>query len=194
MPTRKPIVLITGASGGIGKSLCEEFAKDGYDLILTARNVAKMQVQAAELLQRHGARVTVIGADLESAAGAQQLHAEIKQSGVILNALVNNAGYSPNCFYRTCWPPKASYSILPPRRHFSLAPSWRFTTPPKALCCTFPKVWPASWRVQELASRPCVRGRRPRGFRTRPPCSRRRWSKTKSCRMQPRLQRLVMPP
>ena len=93
MPTRKPIVLITGASGGIGKSLCEEFAKDGYDLILTARNVAKMQVQAAELLQRHGARVTVIGADLESAAGAQQLHAEIKQSGVILNALVNNAGY-----------------------------------------------------------------------------------------------------
>lgn len=45
MLTTKPIALITGASSGIGHSLCEEFAKDGYDLILTARSVEKMQIQ-----------------------------------------------------------------------------------------------------------------------------------------------------
>jgi short-subunit dehydrogenase len=88
----KPIALITGASSGIGRALCEEFAKDGYDLILAARSVAKMQIQKAELENRYDIHVTVIGADLESTTGAEQLHIQIKQSGIILNALVNNAG------------------------------------------------------------------------------------------------------
>jgi short-subunit dehydrogenase len=93
MQTKKPIALITGASSGIGHSLCEEFAKDGYDLILTARSVEKMQNQGDALQKRYGIHVTVIGADLESLTGAEELHAQIKESGVVLNALVNNAGY-----------------------------------------------------------------------------------------------------
>ena len=88
-----PIALITGASGGIGKALCEEFAQDGFDLILTARSVDKMQAHAADLQRRHGIRVTVMAADLESASGAEELHAQIRQSGHVLSALVNNAGY-----------------------------------------------------------------------------------------------------
>ena len=88
-----PVVLITGASGGIGKALCEEFAKDGYDLILAARSVDKMQAHAADLQHRFKIQVTSIGADLESPKGAEQLHAEIKKSGKVLTALVNNAGY-----------------------------------------------------------------------------------------------------
>ena len=92
MLTTKPIALITGASSGIGHSLCEEFAKDGYDLILTARSVETMQIQGDALQKRYGIHVTVIGADLESLTGAEELHAQIKESGVVLNALVNNAG------------------------------------------------------------------------------------------------------
>jgi len=88
-----PVVLITGASGGIGKALCEEFAKDGYDLILAARSVDKMQAHAADLQHRFNIQVTAIGADLASPTGAAQLHAEIKKSGNVLTALVNNAGY-----------------------------------------------------------------------------------------------------
>ena len=88
-----PVVLITGASGGIGKALCEEFAKDSYDLILAARSVDKMQAHAADLQHRFKIQVTCIGADLESPKGAEQLHAEIKKSGKVLSALVNNAGY-----------------------------------------------------------------------------------------------------
>ncbi len=61
-----PVALITGASGGIGKALCEEFAKDGYDLILAARSVDKMQARAADLQHRFNIQVTAIGADLEA--------------------------------------------------------------------------------------------------------------------------------
>lgn len=93
MKKEKPTALITGASSGIGKALCEEFAKDGYHLILAARSVEKMQAQGAELQRRYGINVTVIDADLERVAGAEQLHAQIKQQGIVLNALVNNAGY-----------------------------------------------------------------------------------------------------
>ena len=57
--------LITGASSGIGKALCEEFAKDGYDLILAARSVEKMHVHSLDLEKRYGINVRVIGADLE---------------------------------------------------------------------------------------------------------------------------------
>jgi len=88
-----PVVLITGASGGIGKALCEEFARDGYDLILAARSMEKMQSHAADLQRRFNIQVTAIGADLESPGGAERLHAEVKKSGKVLNALVNNAGY-----------------------------------------------------------------------------------------------------
>jgi short-subunit dehydrogenase len=93
MSNKKPTALITGASSGIGKALCEEFARDGYDLILTARSVETMQHQRTALEQRFGIRVTVIGADLETSSGAEKLHSDIKASGVVLNVLVNNAGY-----------------------------------------------------------------------------------------------------
>ena len=93
MSNKKPVALITGASSGIGKALCEEFAKDGYDLILAARSIEKMRSQGAELAQRYGTHVTVISADLETVSGAEKLHTQIKQSGTLLSALVNNAGY-----------------------------------------------------------------------------------------------------
>lgn len=85
--------LITGASSGIGKALAAEFARDGYDLVLAARSVDKMQALANELTQRHKVRVTVIGADLESLDGAARLHAEVQTRNIRLSALVNNAGF-----------------------------------------------------------------------------------------------------
>ena len=85
--------LITGASSGIGKALASEFAKDGYNLVLAARGVAKMQALAEEVQQRYKVTVTVIGADLETNDGAARLHADIKARGITLSALANNAGY-----------------------------------------------------------------------------------------------------
>jgi uncharacterized protein len=87
------VALITGASSGIGKALAENFAKDGHDLVLAARGVAAMQALAETLRQRHGIAVEVIGADLQTAEGAAQLHAQVKRRGLVISALVNNAGY-----------------------------------------------------------------------------------------------------
>jgi short-subunit dehydrogenase len=85
--------LITGASSGIGKALATEFARDGYDLVLAARSVAKMQTLAEELQKGYSIKVTVIGADLETNEGATRLHADIKARNITISALVNNAGY-----------------------------------------------------------------------------------------------------
>jgi short-subunit dehydrogenase len=85
--------LITGASSGIGKSLAENLAADGYDVILTARSTGKMEVHAAELQKRYNIAALVIPADLETNTGAVELHADIKNRGITLSALANNAGF-----------------------------------------------------------------------------------------------------
>jgi uncharacterized protein len=93
MSSNRKIALITGASSGIGKALAENFAKDGYDVILAARSISKMESQAAELEKRYSITATAIAADLESDEGAANLYKEIKNRGFTLNALANNAGY-----------------------------------------------------------------------------------------------------
>jgi hypothetical protein len=85
--------LITGASSGIGKALAENFAKDGYDVILVARSVAKLQQHASDLQARFAITATAIGADLEANDGPANLHADIKRRGLAISALANNAGY-----------------------------------------------------------------------------------------------------
>ena len=79
--------LITGASSGIGAALAHRFAADGYDLILAARGVAKMEALGAELSQKHAVKVEVIGVDLEVADGAHKLFGEVKHRGLTLDAL-----------------------------------------------------------------------------------------------------------
>lgn len=92
-PTIQKTALITGASSGIGKALAHHFAQDGYQLVLAARGVAKMQALADALEKQFKVTVTVIGADLQTNDGAARLHADIKARGIVLSALVNNAGY-----------------------------------------------------------------------------------------------------
>jgi uncharacterized protein len=91
--THHKTALITGASSGIGKALAHHFAQDGYQLVLAARGVARMQALADDLQKQFKVVVTVISADLETNDGATQLHADIKARGIVLSALVNNAGY-----------------------------------------------------------------------------------------------------
>jgi uncharacterized protein len=93
MSKNPKIALITGASSGIGKALAENFAQDGYDVILAARSVSKMESQAVDLKDRYSIMATVIAADLESNEGAIKLYKEVKKRGFTLSALANNAGY-----------------------------------------------------------------------------------------------------
>ncbi|HZR83446.1 MAG TPA: SDR family oxidoreductase [Candidatus Binatia bacterium] len=85
--------LVTGASMGIGVDLAECFARDGYDLILTARSEAALQEVAARLSAKHGVKATTIPCDLGVPGGGEKLAAEIAARGLAVDALVNNAGY-----------------------------------------------------------------------------------------------------
>ncbi len=90
---RSKTALVTGASSGIGKALAERFAAGGYDLVLAARSVDKMRALAGELASNNKIRVEVIGVDLADAAGAEKLFDEVSRRGLVIDALVNNAGH-----------------------------------------------------------------------------------------------------
>jgi len=60
--------LITGASSGIGHALSRIFAVDGYDLVLVARRLAKLEEIASNLRQNYAVTVTVLAKDLSQAA------------------------------------------------------------------------------------------------------------------------------
>jgi short-subunit dehydrogenase len=85
--------LVTGASMGIGVDLAGCFAKDGYDLILSARSEAALKEVADRLATKHEIKATPIAADLAVPGGGERLAAEIAARGMGVDALVNNAGY-----------------------------------------------------------------------------------------------------
>ncbi len=89
--TGRPVALVTGASSGIGIDLARELARDGHDLVLTARTLAPMQALATEL-EALGARSEIIAADLAQPGAAQELAASIADRSLTIDVLVNNAG------------------------------------------------------------------------------------------------------
>jgi short-subunit dehydrogenase len=102
---QRPLALVTGASAGIGVAFAHDLAARGYDLVLTARRVERMQALAAELAARHGAACTVIGADLDQPGAPAQLVADLEQRGLAVEMLVNNAGYGvPGYLCDPAWP------------------------------------------------------------------------------------------
>lgn len=90
---KKGTALITGASGGLGRELCEEFAENGYDLVITARDPARLRRLAAGLRREHGVRVTVIAADLNQPNAPRQLYEKLTAKNFRIDVLVNNAGF-----------------------------------------------------------------------------------------------------
>lgn len=90
---RRPLILITGASAGIGAALARVYAAHGWDLVLTARREGPLNALAVELASM-GATATVIVADLADPGAPQRLAAELATRGLAVDGLVNNAGFS----------------------------------------------------------------------------------------------------
>jgi NAD(P)-dependent dehydrogenase (short-subunit alcohol dehydrogenase family) len=93
-------VLITGASSGIGSAFAEVFAAEGFDLVITARREDRLRNLAALLAQRDQCGVHVVVADLSAVDAPARMCDNLISHGLVVDALVNNAGYGVPGAYR----------------------------------------------------------------------------------------------
>jgi short-subunit dehydrogenase len=93
-PCERPYALITGASSGIGREFAHLFAKDGWNLVLTARDEARLGAVKVEAEERHGVRAIVLARDLADPSVPAGIFTALDREGVIVSALVNDAGFN----------------------------------------------------------------------------------------------------
>ncbi|MEO5559507.1 MAG: SDR family oxidoreductase [Dokdonella sp.] len=91
--TSSTCALVTGASAGIGAAFARELAARGYALALTARRADRLDELAEELRAKHHVDVQCIPCDLADPKAPQFLEGEIASRGLVIDTLINNAGY-----------------------------------------------------------------------------------------------------
>jgi short-subunit dehydrogenase len=95
MTSRLGTALVTGASSGIGATYADRLARRGYDLILVARDAARLAELAGKLAVSYGVKADVLSADLAERAGIATVEQRLNQDDTI-TLFVNNAGIGPN--------------------------------------------------------------------------------------------------
>lgn len=109
----RKLVLITGASSGIGDAMARQFASKGWDLALVARREDRLRDLAEEMKAKNGVDSLVIPADLSRPGEPERIVAEIEKAGRQIDGLVNNAGAGqPGYFTETGWADQARFLEL----------------------------------------------------------------------------------
>lgn len=88
----KENVLITGATSGIGYELAKIFAKNNYNLILSARNKKTLESIKIDFEKEYGIDVKIFEKDLNKRNSAVELFNEVKAENLKVDILINNAG------------------------------------------------------------------------------------------------------
>lgn len=87
------VTLITGASAGLGEGFARALAAQKRNLLLVARREDRLAALAIELAEWHGVAVEVLGLDLALPDAGEKLMAEAAARGLIVDTLINNAGF-----------------------------------------------------------------------------------------------------
>src|SRR5947199_10755604 len=87
------VVLVTGATSGIGLEASVKLARSGADLLMVGRDAAKTESAAGEVKARSGStKVTPLLCDFASQQQIRRLADEVKKTRPRLDVLINNAG------------------------------------------------------------------------------------------------------
>ena len=86
--------LVTGATAGIGESFTRLLAENGYNIVLVARDLPRLQERAHALETKFAISTKVIQADLSTDAGCALIEQYIANNQV--DVLINNAGFGIN--------------------------------------------------------------------------------------------------
>jgi uncharacterized protein len=85
--------LITGATSGIGLSYCHALAAQKTDLVIVARHIKALDDLASTLSKQYGIEVVPVALDLGEANAAQTLWSMLQKQKIVIDCLINNAGY-----------------------------------------------------------------------------------------------------
>lgn len=85
--------LVTGATAGIGAAYARLLAKEGFDLILVARDLRRLNSIAAELKKTFRIKVEVIKADLTNSSQLTKVEKRLLDKSKPVEVLINNAGF-----------------------------------------------------------------------------------------------------
>ncbi|MDP2088869.1 MAG: SDR family NAD(P)-dependent oxidoreductase [Flavobacteriaceae bacterium] len=88
----KKIICITGASSGFGKATAELFAKNGHDLIISARRIDRINFLAEELSKKYNVKVLPIELDVRNQLAVKNAFFNLPENWKKIDVLINNAG------------------------------------------------------------------------------------------------------
>jgi NADP-dependent 3-hydroxy acid dehydrogenase YdfG len=85
-------ILVTGGGTGLGKGMAEKFLALGGEVFICGRRKSVCEATAAELMAKHGGKVTSYGIDIRDAAAVDAMVADIFASGPLTDLINNAAG------------------------------------------------------------------------------------------------------